>query len=310
MRFPLRLTGLVAAPHTPMHPDGSLNPAVVAAQAKLLLESGVRGAFICGTTGESLSLTVGERVAVTEAWCHAVDGIGAIDGTMPLVVHVGSNSLLEARVLAGHAAQCGVSAIATMAPSFFKSSLDELIAYCAAVAEAAPHTPLYYYDIPTMTNAPIPTARFLEQAAKSIPTLHGIKFTNNDLMTLQECLALESFDIVFGYDELLLAGLALGVKGAVGSTYNFAAPLYQRLLDAFERGDLVTARQAQLQSVRMIRTLQEFGFSRASKAMMRLVGVDCGPVRLPLRAMADAEVRELWTKLQGMAGFCRPLQVA
>jgi N-acetylneuraminate lyase len=303
MRFPLRLTGLIAAPHTPMNADGSLNPAAIAAQAHLLQESGVRGAFICGTTGESLSLTVGERVAVTEAWCAAV-------GTqMPLVVHVGSNSLLEARVLAGHAAQCGVSAIAAMAPSFFKSSLDELIAYCAAVAEAAPQTPLYYYDIPTMTNAPIPTARFLEQAAKLIPTLHGVKFTNNDLMTLQECLALESFDIVFGYDELLLAGLTLGVKGAVGSTYNFAAPLYLRLLAAFERGDLAEARQAQLQSVRMIRILQEFGFSRASKAMMRLVGVDCGPVRLPLRPMLDAEVRDLWKKLQGMEGFSRPLRI-
>src|SRR5688572_20039047 len=112
MRFPIRLTGLVAAPHTPMHEDGSLNLSVVSAQAQLLLESGVRGAFICGTTGESLSLTVTERVAVTEAWCDAVGG------KMPIVAHVGSNSLLEARVLAGHAAQCGVSAIAVMAPSF------------------------------------------------------------------------------------------------------------------------------------------------------------------------------------------------
>lgn len=302
MRFPLRLTGLIAAPHTPMDAGGSLNPSVIPAQAQLLLESGVRGAFICGTTGESLSLTVGERVAVTEAWCDTVNG------KIPVVVHVGSNSLLEARVLAAHAAQCGASAIAAMAPSFFKSSLDELIAYCAAVGEAAPHTPLYYYDIPTMTNAPIPTARFLEQAAMAIPTLHGVKFTNNDLMTLQECLALESFDIVFGYDELLLAGLALGVHGAVGSTYNFAAPLYQRLIAAFERGDLETARQAQRQSVRLIRVLQEFGFSRASKAMMRLVGVDCGPVRLPLRPMTQDEVRALWERWQGMEGFSRQLR--
>ena len=129
-------------------------------------------------------------------------------------------------------------------------------------------------------------------------------------MTLQECLALQSFDIVFGYDELLLAGLTLGVKGAVGSTYNFAAPLYQRLIDAFERGDLVAARQAQLQSVRMIRTLQEFGFSRASKAMMSLIGVDCGPVRLPLKPMTAAEVRELCRRFEGMDGFSRPLVIS
>lgn len=301
MRFPLRLTGLVAAPHTPMHADGTLNPSVVSRQAQLLLEAGVRGAFVCGTTGESLSLTVAERMTIAEAWTAAGRG------KMPIVVHVGSNSVVEARALASHAAKQGADAIAVMAPNFFKPSLDDLIAFCATIAEAAPKTPFYYYDIPTMTNVPIPTARFLEQAATSIPTLHGIKFTNNDLMTLQECLALESFDIVFGYDELLLAGLTFGVRGAVGSTYNFAAPLYLRILDAFQRGDVATACKAQLQSVRMIRILQEFGFSRASKAMMGLLGVDCGPVRAPLRPMTEAEVSELRRSLQGMDGFSRPL---
>jgi len=303
MRFPLRLTGLVAAPHTPMNADTTLNPSVISAQCQLLLESGVRGAFICGTTGESLSLSVSERAIVTETW------MAAARGKMPIVVHVGSNSLVDARALAAHAANCGVDAIAVMAPNFFKPNLHDLIAYCAAVASAAPETPLYYYDIPTITNVTIPTARFLHQAAEVIPTLHGIKFTNNDLMSLQECLALQEFDIVFGYDELLLAGLALGVKGAVGSTYNFAAPIYLEIFDAFERGDLDTARRAQLESVRMIRILQELGFSRASKAMMRLIGVDCGPVRLPLRPMLDAELKELARRLETVVGFSRPIRV-
>jgi N-acetylneuraminate lyase len=301
MRSPLKLTGLVAAPHTPLHADGSLNPAIIAQQARLLRESGVRGAFICGTTGESLSLTMSERMRIAEAWVEAAAG------TMPIVVHVGANSVVDAKALAAHATKFGADAVAVMAPNFFKPNLDDLIDYCAAIAEAAPNTPFYFYDIPSMTGVPISAARFLEQGAKSIPTLHGVKFTNNDLMTLQECLALNEFDIVFGYDELLLAGLTFGVRGAVGSTYNFAAPLYLRILDAFERGDLETARTAQLQSVRMIRVLQEFGFSRASKAMMGLLGVDCGPVRSPLRAMTSMEVKQLREHLQGMDGFARPL---
>ena len=74
MRFPLRLTGLIAAPHTPMNADGSLNPTIISAQAQLLQESGVSGAFICGTTGESLSLSVSERMAVMEAWEQAARG--------------------------------------------------------------------------------------------------------------------------------------------------------------------------------------------------------------------------------------------
>jgi N-acetylneuraminate lyase len=302
MGFPLRLTGLIAAPHTPMHAGGSLNPSAVASQARLLQESRVRGVFIGGTTGESLSLTVAERMDLTEAWRDAVNG------AMPIIVHIGCNSVSDARALAEHAAHCSVDAIAVMAPSFFKPTLDDLIEYCATIAKVAPETPLYYYDIPTMTGVAISAARFLEVGARHIPTLHGVKFTNNDLMTLQECLSLDRFDIVFGYDELLLAGLALGVRGAVGSTYNFAAPLYLRIVEAFERGDLASARSAQRQSVRMIRILQEFGFSRASKAMMGLVGVDCGPVRLPLPPMTAEEVRTLWERLQGMEGFSRPLR--
>jgi N-acetylneuraminate lyase len=304
MRFPLRLTGLIAAPHSPMDANDyrSLNKHGVAAQYELLRDSGVRGAFICGTTGESLSLTVDERKILTAAW------LKVRNKDFQIIVHVGANSVKEAGLLAMHAAD-SADAIAVMAPNFFKPNIDDLIAYCAAIAEAAPQTPLYYYDIPTMTGVAINTAQFLERAAKSIPTLHGVKFTNNDLMTLQECLALGEFDIVFGYDELLLAGLTLGIKGAVGSTYNFAAPLYSKLVAAFERGDLATARQTQLQSVRMIRILKEFGFSRASKAMMRLIGVDCGPVRLPLKAMTDEEIRELARKLEGMDGFSRPIRV-
>jgi N-acetylneuraminate lyase len=227
---------------------------------------------------------------------------------MPIVVHVGSNSLSDARALAAHAAQRGVSAVAVMAPNFFRPDLDDLIAYSAAVAEAAPAVPFYYYDIPAMTNVSVNTARFLEEGAKSIPTLHGVKFTNNDLVGLQECLALESFDVVFGYDEILLAGLAMGVRGAVGSTYNFAAPLYRGLLQAFERGDLAAARRAQRQSVRLIRTLQSFGFSRASKALMRLIGVDCGPVRRPLNSMSEKEVLQLAQQLRSFEGLSRPLQ--
>jgi N-acetylneuraminate lyase len=305
MRFPLRLTGLVAAPHTPFHANGQLNPKQVARQAHLFDEAGVAGVFVCGTTGESLSLTTAERREIAERW------VECYQGRKPVVVHIGSNSMPEAQQLARHAQEIGADAIAAMAPTFFKPSrLDDLIDFCAAIAAAAPLLPFYFYDIPSMTGVTIPTARFLSQASARIPTLHGIKFTNGDLMLLQECLALGSFDIVFGCDELLLAGLALGVRGAVGSTYNFAAPLHQKIIEAMKIGDFAEARRWQLQSVQMIRVLQEFGFSRASKAMMSLLGVDCGPVRSPLRAMATEEIANLFDRMKGWDGWSRPLRSA
>jgi N-acetylneuraminate lyase len=301
----LKLTGLIAAPFTPFRPDGSLNLEAVPAQVQLLEEAKVRGAFICGTTGESSSLTVAERCGLAERWVQAVGG------RMPVIVHVGHNCLPDAQALAAHAARTGAAAIAALAPSFFKpQTVEDLIAFCAGVASAAPGLPFYFYHIPSMTNVSLSIAEFLRRGGDRIPNLAGLKFTHNDLMMLQECLAVNggAFDVVYGYDETLLAGLALGIRGAVGSTYNFAAPVYQEVLRAFAAGDLAAARKAQARSVEMIRVLMDFGTLRAGKAIMAMLGVDCGPVRLPLPPLSATEVQGLYERLRPMDIFSRPLR--
>jgi N-acetylneuraminate lyase len=304
MAVPFRLTGLIAAPHTPFTASDQLNPSVVTAQAALLVESGVAGAFICGSTGEAHSLTIEERMRLTEEWARVAAG------RLKLVVHAGHNCRADAVRLAAHAASVGADAIAMLAPSYFKpATVADLIDFCAPVAAAAPGVPFYLYDIPVMTAVSLPTAEFLDRGADRIPTLTGVKYTNGDLVGLQECLAVRGgrFDVVFGYDEMLLAGLVLGVKGAIGSTYNIAAPLYQRLLRAFESGDLAAARRAQLTSVALIRVLQRFGGMRAGKAIMGMLGVECGPVRSPLPPLTPGEVLSLYEALQPFDIFVRPL---
>lgn len=301
----LKLTGLVAAPYTPLHDDGTLNPGAVAAQVRLLEEAGVRGAFVCGTTGECHSLTVAERCALAEEWVRVASG------RMPVVVHVGHHSLPDAQTLAAHAARTGATAIAALAPSYFKpQSVDDLVEFCAAIAAAAPGLPFYFYHIPSMTGVPLSMPDFLRRGAERIPTLAGLKFTHMDLMMLQECLAVKdgAFDVVFGSDETLLAGLALGIRGAVGTTYNFAAPVYHEVMRAFSAGDLVAARRAQGKSVAMIRPLIDLGGVRAGKAIMAMLGVDCGPVRAPLRRMSPGEARELYERLRPLDIFARPLR--
>jgi N-acetylneuraminate lyase len=95
--------------------------------------------------------------------------------------------------------------------------------------------------------------------------------------------------VLFGHDEMLLAALALGAKGAVGTTYNFAARIYHEVIKQFEAGDFEAARAAQARSVNMIRRFGEFGFLAATKQAMKLLGVDCGPVRPPLPNMNDSQ---------------------
>ena len=296
-----RLHGLVAATHTPFHADGRLNLAVVEKQAGHMLRQGVSAVFIGGTTGESHSLTVDERLALAQRWVEVARGT-----TLRVVVHAGSNCLADAKVVAAGAGSLGVAAVAAMPPSYFKpTSLDALVACCAEVASAAPSLPFYYYDIPTMTGVRFPMPDFLSLAAERIANLAGIKFTNADLMAYQQCLLSHDgrFDIPWGIDECLLAALALGAAGGVGSSYNFAAPVYLRMMAAFTRGDLAAARVEQARSGQLIKLLSGLGYISAAKAVMALLGIDVGPARLPHGNLGADQRARLENDLQHIGFF-------
>lgn len=301
----IKLHGLVAATHTPFHPDGRLKLTVVERQAEHLHRDGVTTVFVGGSTGESHSLTVEERRALAVRWSEVVSGSG-----LKLVVHVGSNCLADARTLAAQAQQLQAVAISALSPSYFKpKSLDSLIACCADIAAAAPATPFYFYDIPVLTGVQFPMPEFLAVAADRIPTLAGIKFTNPDLMAFQTCLRVQGgrFDIPWGVDEYLLAAVAVGAVGGVGSSYNFAAPIYHRLLAAVGRGDLTAARVEQFRSVQLIELLAGFGYMAAAKALMGFLGVEVGPARLPngnLTPDQNARLRDRLDQL-GFFGWLR-----
>jgi len=256
---------------------------LTASCATLLKTNSVTGAFICGTTGESLSLTVQERKSIAEDW---VKYTGA---DLKLIVHVGHNSIVDAKALAAHAESIGVDAIACMAPGFFKpSSVESLVDFCAEVASGAPNLPFYYYHIPCITGVTLPVFDFIKLGAEKIPTLRGVKFTYENLMDFARCVQFDGgrYNMLFGRDEMLLSGLAAGADGAVGTTFNFAAPVYHDIIRAFIDGDMKTARIAQEKANEMIDVLIRYGGNPAvAKAFMKYIGLDCGGVRSPLRSL-------------------------
>jgi N-acetylneuraminate lyase len=200
----------------------------------------------------------------------------------------------------------GADAVATIAPSFFKPAGEaELVEWCRRIAAAAPALPFYYYHMPAMTGVNISAADFLQRARDVIPNLAGVKFTHEDLMDYGNAGEVDGgrYGMLFGRDEILLAGLSLGAVGAVGSTYNYAAPLYLRLIAAFERGDLAAARRAQTQAREFISVVGRHGGLAAGKLAMKLVGVDCGPVRLPLRHPSSEQERSLRQGLEQIGFF-------
>jgi N-acetylneuraminate lyase len=291
----IRLHGLVAATHTPFDRHGDLMLAGVEKQAEHLLRDGIQAAFIGGTTGESHSLMLEERLQLAERWMAVAKGT-----PLKMVVHVGGNCLNDAKRLAEQAQQLGAAAVSALAPSYFKpKNVDALVACCAKIAAAAPGLPFYYYDIPPMTGVHIPPAEFLAKAAERIPNLAGIKFSNPDLMAYQKCVNFAGgrFDIPWGSDEVLLAAMAVGAKGGVGSSYNFAARIYLRMIAAYEKGDLATARMEQFRSVQLIDLLAGFGYFAAAKALMGRLGVEVGAPRLPLDSLTPERQSELFAKL-------------
>lgn len=291
---------LVAAVHSPFNADGSIAPQVVRVQASFLAANGIRSVFITGTTGECHSLTCDERLALYDAWAEAAPANG-----ISVIGHVGGNSIEDARRLARRARERQFAAISTLPPSYFKpAGLTDLIDWCAVIAAEAPDLPFYYYDIPSMSGVSYPIEQFLLEASARIPNLAGVKFTNLDLVSYRRCLdvAGDRFDLPWGTDEALLAALATGARGAVGSTYNWAPRLYVNLTDAFTRGDVDEARRLQSLSIAMIDAIASSGFMGTAKALMCRLGVPVGLARAPLGNPSSDQIDALLSRLDDL-GF-------
>lgn len=278
---------LIAAPHTPCRDDGALAEDRVAAQARFLRGLGVDGVFVAGTTGEGPSFDRDERQRLAAAWAKAAraEGLG-------LWIHVGADALGDAWQLAAHAAELRADGIAALAPRYFRPrTVDELVDWLAAIAEAAPRVPFLYYDIPAFTGVALPTAEVMVACRERLRSFGGVKFTNPDLAELQRCLAVAApgEDVLFGTDEALLAAAALGCSGAVGSSYGFAAPLYRCALAAQERGEHEESARWQRRAIAWIDALVAHGYLRSAKATVGMLGCELGPVRAPLRPLTSAQ---------------------
>ena len=278
------LSGLIAAVFTPLKANREIDLDQIKKFTDYLAASPVTGIYILGGTGEGVSFSNGERRAVAEAF------VQASDGRLKTIVQVGHNSLPDACSLAEHAVALGVDAISATPPSYFKPGDVEMLVNCLTeITAGAPKTPFYYYHIPQVSGVDLSMTEFLKEASSRLPNLAGIKYSKADLAEFKSCLNYDRkrFDIPWGVDEMLLGGLATGATSAVGTTYCYAAPLYQAIIDALNEGELSEAQRLQGLSVEMINITLKHGGRGGLKASMKLVGVDCGPQRYPIRDLCE-----------------------
>lgn len=294
-----KFEGLIAAPFAPMNSRGEVMYDRIESYYDFLDKNNVVGAFINGSTGEGVSLSQKEKMKITEEWTNRAK----VRKTVKVISLVGGTSYVECIENALHARESGVFAIALLAPYYFKpATAKQLVEFVSKVAENVPDLPVYFYHIPVLTGCYVPMLDFLKEAANYIPNLVGIKYTHEDFMDFLSCTHFMDgkYEMMWGRDENMLPALVLGTRSAVGSTFNYAAPIYLQMIEAFDRGDFVTARKLQQQSINMIMLLGKYGGIATGKAYMKYVGFDCGEFRSPVKNMGETKYEKFKEEVKAL----------
>lgn len=299
-----KIKGLINAPFTPFHANGDINPAPIADYATMLAKNGLKGVFINGSSGEGYMLTTEERILLAEKW------ISVVPQNFKVIVHVGSCSLRESEKLAKHAQEIGAYAIGAMAPPFPKiARIEELVQYCQTICQSAPQLPFYYYHIPAFNGAFLPMVDLLAAVDGRIPNFAGIKYTYESLYEYNQCRLYKDgkYDMLHGQDETILPSLAQGgAQGGIGGTTNYNGKELVGIIDAWQKGDLETAREKQNFAQQVINVICKYrGNIVGGKRIMKLIGFDLGPNRTPFRNMTDIEEKSMKSELEAIHFFDR-----
>lgn len=299
-----KIKGLIDAPFSPMDAEGNINLKPIPAYAAMLKKNGLKGAFINGSSGEGYMLTDEERMAIAEAW------VAAAPEDFKVIVHVGSCCARSSVKLAEHAARIGAWGIGAMAPPFPKiGRIEELVKYCEMIAAGAPELPFYFYHIPAFNGAYLPMLDFLKAVDGRIPNFAGIKYTFESLYEYNQCrlYADGKFDMLHGQDETILPCLAMGgARGGIGGTTNYNGRELTAIIDAWEKGDIEAARDHQNFSQEVINVICRYrGNIVGGKRIMKLIGLDLGPNRVPFRNITPDEEAAMREELEAIGFFDR-----
>ena len=297
-----KIIGLIDAPFTPFHANGDVNLGPIETYANMLAKNGLKGVFINGSSGEGYMLTVEERMQLAERW------VAVAPKDFKVIVHVGSCCLRDSVRLAKHAQQLGVWGIGSMAPSFpHIGRIEELVEYCETIAAAAPNLPFYYYHIPAFNGAYLPMLDLLKAVDGRIPNFAGIKYTYESLYEYNQCRLYKNnkYDMLHGQDETILPSLAQGgAKGGIGGTTNYNGRCLVSIIDYWNKGELEKAREAQNYAQAVINVICHFrGNIVGGKRIMKLMGFDLGPNRVPFRNMTDEEEQQMKKELEEIDFF-------
>lgn len=263
--------------------DGKVSPDRVKALTKYLMDKGVKGLYVGGSSGECIYQGKEDRKKTLEAVMEAAKG------KLVIIAHVACNNTEDSQELAAHAESLGVDAIASIPPIYFHLPDYAIAKYWNDISDAAPNTDFIIYNIPQLAGVSL-TINLLREMKKN-PRVIGVKNSSMPVQDIQ--LFRDEGVIVFnGPDEQLVSGLAMGAVGGIGGTYGAMPEVYLKIFGLFSQGKTEEAREVQNAACRIIYKMcsAHGNMYAVIKEVIRLQGgPDVGGVKAPLAQLAETD---------------------
>ncbi|MEG0395498.1 MAG: dihydrodipicolinate synthase family protein, partial [Oscillospiraceae bacterium] len=254
---------------------------------RFLIEKGVKGVYVCGSSGECIYQSVEERKTTLE------NVMKIAKGKITVIAHVACNNTKDSIELAKHAESLGVDAIAAIPPIYFHLPEHAIAAYWNDISAAAPNTDFVIYNIPQLAGVALTMPLFAEMLKN--PRVAAVKNSSMPVQDIQMFKAEggEGFTVFNGPDEQLVSGLAMGADGGIGGTYAVMPELFIKILEYFRDGNLEKARKVQYDVDEIISVMCgcHGNLYAVMKEILRIrEDINVGGVRAPLSNIIPADM--------------------
>lgn len=286
MRDIQKYQGIIPAFYACYEPDGSVSVEKTRQWTRKLMELGVKGVYVCGSSGECIYLSKDERKKTLEAVVEAAGG------NLTIIAHVACNNTADSVELASHAESLGVDAIAAIPPIYFRLPEHAIAQYWNDISAGAPNTDFIIYNIPQLAGTALTMSLYREMCKN--PRVAGVKNSSMPIQDIQmfKMYGGEDYVVFNGPDEQLVGGLAIGADGSIGGTYGVMVELYLKIFELCRSGAYDKARPIQYACDEIIYEMCSTKgnmYAVAKEIIRRRYGIDLGDVRRPLASLVPED---------------------
>lgn len=286
MRDIRKYQGIIPAFYACYEPDGSVSADRTRQWTRKLVELGVKGVYVCGSSGECIYLNKDERKKTLEAVVEAAGG------RLTIIAHVACNNTADSVELAAHAESLGVDAIAAIPPIYFHLPEHAIAQYWNDISAGAPNTDFIIYNIPQLAGTALTMSLYREMCKN--PRVAGVKNSSMPIQDIQmfKMYGKEDFAVFNGPDEQLVGGLAIGADGSIGGTYGAMPELYLKIFELCKGGGYDKARPIQYDCNEIIGEMcsgKASMYAVIKEIIRRRYGIDLGGVRRPLPSLVPED---------------------